>query len=137
LGTHFNVNCYPDEETVKTTLLEGKVKASMVNGQWSILKPGQQAAIHHSQLTIHDNVDLDQVMAWKNGWFEFDNTDLGTIMRQISRWYDVDIVYAKPCCGDTKFGGRIGRNLNLSNILKVLESQDIHCRLEGRKLIVE
>jgi transmembrane sensor len=146
LGTHFNVNCYHDEETVKTTLLEGKVKvvsnesasAKASVDKSVVLKPGEQAVLtHDSRLTIHNDIDIDQVMAWKNGWFEFDKTDLKTIMRQISRWYDVDIVYAKACCGDEKFGGRIGRNLNLSNILKVLESQDVHCRLEGKKLIVE
>jgi ferric-dicitrate binding protein FerR (iron transport regulator) len=152
LGTHFNVNCYPDEETVKTTLLEGKVKvgnlpagrqgrqsssAKATADKSAVLIPGQQAVLTaDARLTIHDDIDIDQVMAWKNGWFEFDKTDLRTIMRQISRWYDVDIEYAKTP-GPEKFGGRIGRNLNLSNILKVLESQDVHCRLEGKKLIVE
>jgi transmembrane sensor len=143
LGTHFNVNCYHDEETVKTTLLEGKVKvgsrqSAIGNCNSAILQPGQQAILTADcRFTIADDIDIDQVMAWKNGWFEFDKTDLKTIMRQISRWYDVDIVYAKACCGTEKYGGRIGRNLNLSNILKVLESQDVHCRLEGKKLIVD
>ncbi|MFL5744588.1 MAG: FecR family protein [Niastella sp.] len=141
LGTHFNVNAYKDEETVKTTLLEGKVKVvngewPMVNGKTAILKPGEQAMLKgNSPFTIDHSPDLDQVMAWKNGWFEFDNTDIKTIMRQISRWYDVDVRYeVKP--NNETYGGRISRNLNLSNILKMLETYGVHYRLENKTLVV-
>jgi ferric-dicitrate binding protein FerR (iron transport regulator) len=141
LGTHFNVNAYKDEETTKTTLLEGMVK--IVNGQWSmangrtaILQPGEQAVLKsNSPFTIDHSPDLDQVMAWKNGWFEFDNTDLKTIMRQISRWYDVDVRYEVKTNNET-YGGRISRNLNLSNILKMLETYGVHYRLENKMLVV-
>jgi ferric-dicitrate binding protein FerR (iron transport regulator) len=145
LGTHFNVNAYRDEEDIKTTLLEGKVKVQSIpqggsNDQSVILKPGEQASVSQtSQLSPSitvQTVDLDQVMAWKNGWFEFDDTDIKMIMRQISRWYDVDIVYeTKP--GNEKFGGRISRNLNLSNILKMLENYGVHFKLEGKILVVQ
>jgi hypothetical protein len=124
LGTHFNVNAYRDEESIKTTL------------QSAILKPGEQAVLtHNSRFMINDNVDIDQVMAWKNGWFEFDNTDIKTIMRQISRWYDVDVRYEAKTANET-YGGRISRNLNLSNILKMLESYGVHFRLEGKTVVV-
>lgn len=145
LGTHFNVNAYKDEETVKTTLLEGKVRVA--SGKWPvasgekgnrevILKPGEQAVSGpYSPLATNHSPDLDQVMAWKNGWFEFDETDLKTIMRQISRWYDVDIRYDITPSNE-KYGGRISRNLNLSNILKMLETYGVHYRLENKTLIV-
>jgi ferric-dicitrate binding protein FerR (iron transport regulator) len=74
-------------------------------------------------------------MAWKNGWFEFDDTDIKTIMRQISRWYDVDIKYETKTDNE-KYGGRISRNLNLSNILKMLENYGVHFRLERKTLTV-
>jgi ferric-dicitrate binding protein FerR (iron transport regulator) len=141
LGTHFNVNAYKDEETVKTTLLEGKVKVvngqwPMVNGKTAILKPGEQAVLKgNSPFTIDHSPDLDQVMAWKNGWFEFDNTDLKTVMRQISRWYDVDVRYEMKPDKET-YGGRISRNLNLSNILKMLETYGVHYRLENKTLVI-
>jgi ferric-dicitrate binding protein FerR (iron transport regulator) len=140
LGTHFNVNAYKDEEAVKTTLLEGRVKVSqsaISNPQSAIIKPGEQAVLSgtHSPFTIDHSPDLDQVMAWKNGWFEFDNCDIKTIMRQISRWYDVDIRYEiKP--DDLTYGGRISRSLNLSNILKMLETYGVHYRLENKTLTV-
>lgn len=145
LGTHFNVNAYKDEESIKTTLLEGKVKVvnrksvpqGGSNDQSVILKPGEQASVSQTSPSITvQTADIDQVMAWKNGWFEFDDTDVKMIMRQISRWYDVDIVYEiKP--GNDKFGGRISRNLNLSNILKMLENYGVHFRLEGKTLVVQ
>lgn len=153
LGTHFNVNGYRDEEVIKTTLIEGKVRVKSAGsiptadppagGQAFrlpasvILQPGQQAIASNNSTTIRvtDDIDIDQVMAWKNGWFEFDNTDLKMIMRQVSRWYDVDIIYETKT-GNEKYGGRISRNINLSNILKMLESYGLHFRLEGKRLIV-
>jgi transmembrane sensor len=143
LGTHFNVNAYNDEEAEKTTLLEGKVKivngeSSMVNGQKqaAILQPGEQALISgNSPLTIDHSPDIDKVMAWKNGWFEFDKTDIRTIMRQISRWYDVDVRYETKTDSE-KYGGRISRNLNLSSILKMLENYGVHFKLEGKTVTV-
>ena len=135
LGTHFNVNAYNDEVATKTTLLEGSVKVKADNSV--VLKPGEQAELSgaNSQLTIHHSPDIDQVMAWKNGWFEFDNTDIKAIMRQISRWYDVDIRYETKT-NDSTYGGRISRNINLSNILKMLELYGVHCKLEGKTLTV-
>jgi len=140
LGTHFNVNAYQDEEATRTTLLEGKVKvSSMGNGQWSMLKPGEQASLSLSSGTSQNisvqTADVDKVMAWKNGWLDFDDTDLRTIMRQISRWYDVDIRYEIKTNSET-YGGRISRNLNLSNILKMLENYGVHFKLEGKTLTV-
>jgi ferric-dicitrate binding protein FerR (iron transport regulator) len=137
LGTHFNINAYEDENTIKTTLLEGKVKvSSMVNGQWSILKPGEQAiASSHSPLTIDHSPDLMQVIAWKNGFFEFNNMPLPAIMRQISRWYDVD-VSLEASYPNKRFGGRISRKLNLSNIISMLETYGVHFKMENGKLTV-
>lgn len=138
IGTHFNVNAYTDESQVKTTLLEGSVKVNSAIGspQSAILKPGEQSILkNNSPFTIDHSPDIDQVMAWKNGWFEFDNTDIKAIMRQISRWYDVDIRYETKT-SDSTYGGRISRNINLSNILKMLELYGVHCKLEGKTLTV-
>jgi ferric-dicitrate binding protein FerR (iron transport regulator) len=136
LGTHFNVNAYADETDMKTTLLEGKVKmAPMASGEWSILKPGQQAAIHHSQLTIRDNVDLDEAIAWKNGLFYFDNADIQTIMRQLARWYQVEVSY-KGNIPSRRFAGQVSRSTGLLQVLKILELSKVHFTIEGNKVTV-
>ncbi len=135
LGTHFNINAYSDEKSINTTLLEGSVKFN-AGLQEKLLKPGQQSVFTPATaaLTVKP-VDINQVIAWKNGFFEFDNTDLATIMRQISRWYDVDISYQTR---DSKslFGGGISRKLNLSEVLHLLETNGVHFKIENKKVIV-
>jgi ferric-dicitrate binding protein FerR (iron transport regulator) len=143
LGTHFNVNAYSDEEAIKTTLLEGKVKvSSMVNGEWSMLKPGQQAMVSPSTgggrgevLTIDDNIDLDQAVAWKNGLTAFKSADIKSIMRQVARWYNVEVVY-EGNIPPRKFTGGIARSARLSELLHLLEVSKVHFRLDGNRLIV-
>jgi ferric-dicitrate binding protein FerR (iron transport regulator) len=140
LGTHFNVNAYDDENAIKTTLLEGKVKvsqSSIVNRQSAILKPGEQAVlVANSPFTIDHSPDLDQIMAWKNGYFHFGNTGIAELMKQLARWYDIDIVYMGQV-PQREFGGEISRNANLSQVLKILNESNVKCRLEGKKLIID
>lgn len=131
LGTHFNINSYSDEKTIKTTLLEGKVKVS--EGYASVmLVPGQQS----SGLTVHTGVDLDQVMAWKNGEFSFEGKTLQEVLRELARWYNLTIIYENDTPGIRLKGG-MGKNLNLSQVIKGLESMGVKCRLEpGHRLVV-
>jgi ferric-dicitrate binding protein FerR (iron transport regulator) len=136
LGTHFNVNAYDDENSMKVTLLEGSVKVS--KGDESIvISPGQQAGINNleKKLIVKKDVDLDEVIAWKNGLFQFDQANIKTIMRQIARWYDVDVVFEGKI-PEVLFGGKISRDVNVSQVLKVLQEGGIHFRVEGKKIIV-
>lgn len=136
LGTHFNVNAYNDEAAISTTLLEGSVKVSDDN-QSVIIKPGEQVADvgGNSPLTIRHSPDLDEVMAWKNGYFIFNSLDIEAILRQVSRWYDVDIVYQGKISKET-FTGMVSRSSNISNVLKIMEAGGMDFRFEGRKIIV-
>ena len=134
LGTHFNINAYNDEADIKTTLLEGSVKVSKEE-KTALLKPGEQAQLNAMYLIVNKNVNLQKVIAWKNGAFDFNGESLQSAMRQIARWYDVDVVYEKGL-PDIEFGGKVQRNLKLSQIIKGLEDSEIHFRIEGRKLIV-
>lgn len=136
LGTHFNISAYNDEAQVKTTLLEGAVNVS--SGTNSLkLKPGQQALLNlaDAKLRLNPNVDVDKEMAWKNDLFAFDNDDLKTIMRQISRWYDLDVVYQGKIT-DEKYVGEIPRNSNLSEVFKILELNHVHIDAKGKVLTV-
>lgn len=131
LGTHFDINGYTDEPYVKTTLLEGSIKINIKSGETVLLKPRQQARVNQLKeepITITTS-NVDEVMAWKNGRFSYNNTDLKTIMRQIMRWYDVDVEY-KANLPVRYFTADISRNKNLSAILKILELSNIHFRLE-------
>jgi ferric-dicitrate binding protein FerR (iron transport regulator) len=136
LGTHFNINAYDDEPSMKVTLLEGRVMVKKNTGL-VYLNPGQQAILQPAQenIRISNDVDLDEVVAWKNGLFLFNNTPLENLMRQIERWYDVKVVYEGTKPQDT-FGGGVSRNTNLSGVLKVLEYSNIRCKVDGNTITV-
>ncbi len=133
LGTHFNVNAYDDENDIKVTLMEGSVKINSKKNE-RLLHPGQQAEVS-SEIKIVEGADVEQVMAWKNGRFYFNNTDVKTIMRQVSRWYNVEIVY-KGEPAEMLLGGVISRKENVSQLLKVLEATGkVHFVIEEDKII--
>lgn len=139
LGTHFNVNAYGDESMIHTTLLEGSVKIKD-NGKTAVLSPGMQAMVNNHSLQekgiqVVKDVDIDMIMAWKNGFFSFRQTDITAVMRQISRWYDMEVVYTGNV-PDRKFGGSISRKDNLQEVLKMMEEMKVRYRIEGKKIII-
>lgn len=140
-GTHFNINAYDDEADVKVTLLEGRVNVSTVGAvstekHEATLMPGDQARFGKTGgIAVADDVDLDEVMAWKNGLFNFSNADIQMIMRQIGRWYDLDVSY-EGMIPEREFSGKITRNTQLSNVLKILEQSNIHFRMEQNRIVV-
>ncbi|MFN3667471.1 MAG: FecR family protein [Sediminibacterium sp.] len=140
LGTHFNVNAYEDEVQVRTSLIEGSVKVFATDEkdqqQMKILQPGQQARMNKKgRINVVNNIDTEEVMAWKNGLFVFKSTDLSSIMRQLSRWYDVDIHY-KTNVG-MQFTGQITRNNNVSKVLEMLElTGEVKFKVEGKQVTV-
>jgi transmembrane sensor len=135
LGTHFNVNAYGDEPDMKVTLLEGSVKVKAENSV--VLKPGEQAALaSHSPLTINHSPNIEEVMAWKNGLFQFRAADLETVLRQAARWYDVQFVYK----GDIpeRFSGQISRSANAGQLLKILElTGKVKFEINGKTITVK
>ncbi|MBO9561136.1 MAG: FecR domain-containing protein [Niastella sp.] len=155
LGTSFNVNGYGDEPNISTTLLEGSVKVkSEVRGQKSdanapasdhlsltsaVLKPGQQAQIVNDAVTTLTlkQADIDKVMAWRYGAFDFEDASLQEVMRQLARWYDIEVVYEKGI-PDIRFVGEMSRDMTLAGVLKALDATNVHFRIvENRRLVVE
>ncbi|HEY4286308.1 MAG TPA: FecR domain-containing protein [Puia sp.] len=134
LGTSFNIMAYKDEQAVRTTLLEGRIRVHN-GGQAVLLSPGQQARSKDNQPVSVAAADLEEAVAWKNGVFRFNESTIEEVMRQISRWYDVDVVYGSSIPKDL-FRGEIYRNVNVSAVLKVLEVSGVHFRVEGKKIFV-
>ncbi|SDL01643.1 FecR family protein [Pedobacter sp. ok626] len=131
VGTHFNINAYPDELAVKTTLLEGSVK---VNGEF--IKPGQQSVVTSTGLRIF-KTDLEAALAWKNGLFMFDSEALESVMRKISKWYGVTVKYSNEEVKTLVFGGTVSKFDNVSKVLKMMElTGDVHFKLEGPVITV-
>jgi ferric-dicitrate binding protein FerR (iron transport regulator) len=140
LGTSFNINAYADEPLVKATLVEGKIRVGQ-NGYSGLLEPGQQARTSEKMgtttqnISIVDHANIQQVLAWKNGSFSFDEADLASVMRELSRWYDVEVEFKESSSGK-KFGGEIPRNSSLSQALEMLMISGIRFQIIGKKVIV-
>lgn len=136
LGTRFNVNAYADEAREHTTLIDGSVKVSDKNAiHFSILQPKQQATITENSVTVQ-NAGIDEVMAWKNGYFQFAGADIPTVMRQLQRWYDIEVSYEGPIPA-REFHGKMQRDLSLSEIISLLQKAEVHVKqIEGKKLLV-
>lgn len=137
LGTSFNINAYSDEKNVKTTLLEGGVRIRSAGDRAVVLKPGQQSLLDkNGRLEVADDVDTEEVTAWKNELFQFNDRDIETIMRQIGRWYNVDVVFTGPVPGAT-YHGKISRRANVSEVLKILELGGVSFTIEGNVIRVK
>ena len=134
LGTVFNINSYADEPIAKTTLIEGSVIVKAA-GRRELLAPGYQASTGADGLKINE-ANMDEVLAWKNGYFMFESEDIATVMRKISRWYNVDVVFEGELPKDG-FGGTVSRFSNVSKVLRKLElTNKVHFRIEERRIIV-
>jgi hypothetical protein len=138
LGTHFNINSYSDEQSIKTTLLEGAIKVTNANFS-KILKPGEQSLVENNGLgniNVIKNIDVDSEIAWKKGLFSFNNVALKTILIQLERWYDIKIDYQS--IPDKRYNGMVPRKSNLSEVLHMLElTGNISFKIEeGRRLKV-
>jgi ferric-dicitrate binding protein FerR (iron transport regulator) len=137
LGTSFNINAYTDEEIIKTTLLEGSVKVSKQEGS-AIIGAGEQAQFNSARpiKVVHD-VDLKEVMAWKNGEFRFNGLTAEELLRQVARWYDVEVVYDANLPKVT-FWGIVPRQENVSKLLEILAAtKQLKFNLEDRKIYVK
>lgn len=136
LGTHFNVNNYDDDGINKTTLVEGSVRVSRnSDAKFSILKPGQQASLHENNFKIYE-VDTDDAIAWKNGYFVFENDNLDGILKKLARWYDVKISYNGQL-NNIKVIGSISRENTLEDVLKTLEkTEKFKFKLKERRITV-
>jgi transmembrane sensor len=134
LGTHFNVMAYADEDVIKTTLLEGSVKVQG-DKESGILKPGEQSVINKNGELKVSVASVDEAMAWKNGYFKFNRVGIKYIMRQLSRWYDVDVMYDGRVKED-EFVGTIGRSENIVQALHLLELANVHFKIQDKNIIV-
>lgn len=144
IGTHFNVNAYPNEESTNTTLVEGSVKVEMptINGQQVVLKPSQQIQVANvyqpgkfDPVRVR-TVDTDPVIAWTRNTFSFSNISLANAMRQVERWYDVEVVF-KDDIANEAIVASIPRDIPISKLMyKLSLTGNLHFTIEGKKITV-
>ena len=137
LGTHFNINSYNEDKITYTTLLEGKVSISAA-GNSTILYPGQQAknTTHSSTLEI-TRIEAKDAIAWKDNIFLFHNEEIQQAMRQVSRWYDVEVVYLNGMEGK-RIGGSVSRFEKITELMNALQATGLlHYEMKGGTIIIK
>lgn len=137
LGTHFNIYAYEDERITRTTLVEGSVKvSSFTSHNTIIIKPGQQSLVDDYHLKV-ETVDTDDALAWKNGYFQFNDESLESIMKKVGRWYNLDVEYRNSTAKYQLFSGSVSRYKNVSQVIKTLElTNAVHFKIEDNKILV-
>lgn len=142
LGTHFNLSNYPDDISIKTTLLEGSVRVipnfMAPDGnklKEIILKPGEQAVLKYQTIDVRE-ASIDEVVAWKNGYFIFDHDNIRAIMKKISRWYDIDVEFVGEV-PDVQFVGAVSRYENINQVLNKLQlTKQVQFKVIGRRILI-
>ncbi|QEM02585.1 DUF4974 domain-containing protein [Mucilaginibacter rubeus] len=137
LGTHFNINAYTDERTTATTLLEGSVKVTSAStNQNMIIKPGEQSTVNGDAMNVQE-VDTDEAIAWKNGYFLFNDENLASIMKKVSRWYNVEVEYKDVSVQSLVFSGTVSKYQNVSQVIKTLElTNAVHFKVLDNRITV-
>lgn len=137
LGTSFNIAAYDDEPYTSTTVSHGLVRVQNAQ-EHMLIAAGEQVRISHKdgQMT-HRIANLDEALAWKNGFFHFDGASIHTIMRQLARWYDIEIVYADGKTSRAELSGIIQRQEKANQVFEILaETGRVKFKLAGRKITV-
>lgn len=137
LGTHFNINAYEESNGISVTLEEGNVSVKdTTNNNNILLKPGTQAVWNNDTFTLNEKVNMEEVLAWKNGWFYFKETSIKNIMQQVSRWYNVDVRYEGKI--NYHFNADIERNVSVSKLLELLEATGrVHFEIKDNTIFVK
>lgn len=139
LGTEFNINAYTDENSINTTLIEGQVKTKSLQKKagYTFLQPGQQSRQSiGGNIIVQEGADVQEITAWKNGQFIFNRMPLAAIARQLSRWYDVDIIVADKIKTET-FSAIVSRNKKIAEVLKIFSHSSIRYRMNEKQLVIE
>src|SRR5690606_27432069 len=136
LGTKFNVSAYQEDQEVRTTLVEGRVNV-LAYGREQLLKPGQQATVNQKNGPIRvAEVDVEDALAWRNGYFSFSNEPLEQVMKKISRWYNVEVEYAMDPA-NKRLEGTVSRMEDIHDLLKALElTKTAHFKIKEGEFIV-
>lgn len=138
LGTHFNINAYHSEDSIVTTLLEGKIRVYDTRKpmQALVVHPSQQAVFQDQRISVTTTTaDTSLAVGWKNGLFSFDNTPVKDALEEIARWYNADIRF-EGSIPDKRISGQIHRNIRLSQLRELLRYDGIDFYVEDQTIVV-
>ncbi|MES2830162.1 MAG: FecR domain-containing protein [Bacteroidota bacterium] len=134
IGTQFNVKSYSNDHLTATTLIEGAIRVVAAD---IIANPklGEQVLSKDDFSTVRQ-ANLKEVLAWKNGYFRFNNAPITDVMRELARWYSIDVIYQGNVTQE-RFTLKISRYKNISAVLRILEAtKGVYFKVDGRRVTV-
>ena len=133
LGTSFNVKAYAGEELREVTLVSGKVRVN-ANGERTVLSPGWQATWNETRRQLgRRQVDVNPVISWTTGMFDFVDMPLEELVAQLGRWYDVDFFFVNESIKVIRFTGAVKRSNTLKYMLDfVAMTSDVRYEVKGK-----
>jgi len=134
LVTAYNINNYTDEKATYTTRINGSISEQGPQKKKDLLKPGQQAIVRQGKTSII-SADIEEIIAWKEGWFLFNRLELQAIVRQLSRWYNIDFEITGTI-GNKQFSGIVSKSNNISEVIKIMENTRVTFTLRDQKIYV-
>lgn len=130
IGTRFDISCYPEDETVNTILVEGKINWILPDAKTLSLAPGEKVSIDKRTREIkRDIVDSELYYGWIKNRFIFNNDKLSEIIKELERWYKVEFIIKDRELESQKFSGIFPKTVSVKSFLEVLSTTGINYRI--------
>ena len=118
LGTAFNLTAYSNTAS-NVTLINGSIQLTNKNNTTKQIVPGQKVEFDGSAMRV-SQANIEKETAWQHGYFYFEHDQIQDIMEQLSRWYDIQVIYKGPI-SKKKFGGSMSRSVSLAEALELIK----------------
>jgi ferric-dicitrate binding protein FerR (iron transport regulator) len=140
LGTSFNCSAYPDDKTVKITLVNGSVSVTGKHDREIVrLVPGQTAIYTRSDnKMVLTNDETGLYTSWREGQFKFYKMTFGDIARRLSRNFNVTFRIENQEMNNTTFNGSFYNYESLDQILHILQKNyPFHYTITKNEVIIK
>lgn len=133
LGTAFNINADLTNHRMSVTVIRGKVKVGDMNQVYGVLNPNQQLVLDKDNIKhIKKFVNANAVTAWKNEDLYFDEVTLQDVATELSRRFNVPIVFSNESIKKCRFSATFLKSQTLGQILDVIsEFNQIKIQIEN------
>lgn len=119
LGTTFNVCAYENENTQTVVLVTGKVEVKTTNNEIKTLTPNNLLAYNDQKGILVHPVDVQEYIAWKDGFYQFKQENLEVIAKKLNKYYGKTIIVDKRLTQIT-CSGKLDLKEELDDVLRTL-----------------
>ena len=118
-GTSFNVMAYSDDQTIETTLVEGRVKVEKPDTKsFAYLEPSCQAVFSKETGKLKKGkVDTRFYTSWKDGKLIFRNEPIDKVAHKLERWFNCTIIFENSVLKNYHYTG----NIEMETLREVIE----------------